>query len=275
MNASMKSTGRSLRIATENLIGRMHETLRGTQVIPWGSPVPSFGDLCKATVATLGLNPSCREFVDTQGKELSGAARRLHTLTSLGLKSWKEVEASHVDRILAASRQYFECNPYDGWFRALDEIIVGTGASYYDSSQHACHLDLIPYATACKWADLSVTERRRLLDATSDTLGMLLRSSQVRLLILNGQTVVTSLQKAAGVTFECEEQRDWSLPRGSGVGVRGLAYTGVIRQIGGVELDNPIQVVGYNHNIQSSFGVTTSVKEAIRDWVEDVAGVRA
>ena len=52
-------------------------------VIRWGSPVPSFGDLTKSDVATLGLNPSNKEFVDNSGNELSGSERRFHTLKSL------------------------------------------------------------------------------------------------------------------------------------------------------------------------------------------------
>ena len=47
-----------------------------TEVIPWGSPVPSFGDLSISRVATLGLNPSNREFVDESGGELQGPLRR-------------------------------------------------------------------------------------------------------------------------------------------------------------------------------------------------------
>jgi hypothetical protein len=39
-------------------------------VIPWSSPVLSLGDVTMARVATLGLNPSNREFVDGDGKEL-------------------------------------------------------------------------------------------------------------------------------------------------------------------------------------------------------------
>ena len=56
-----------------------------TDMIPWSCPVPAFGDLLNSFVATLGLNPSNREFVDEEGNELEGAARRLHTLRSLSL----------------------------------------------------------------------------------------------------------------------------------------------------------------------------------------------
>ena len=41
--------------------------LAEADVIPWGCPVPSFGDLSSSQVATLGLNPSNKEFVDEVG----------------------------------------------------------------------------------------------------------------------------------------------------------------------------------------------------------------
>src|SRR5260370_1920150 len=122
----------------------------GTDVIRWGCPVPSFGDLSNATVATLGLNPSNREFVDEVGDELQGSYRRFHTLKSLGLASWSDVDARHLRLILESCRTYFLGNPYDRWFKKLDQVVAGTGASFYDGSCVACHLDLIPYATTRK-----------------------------------------------------------------------------------------------------------------------------
>src|SRR3977135_1806902 len=98
------------------LIDRLDSSaISGTNVIRWGCPVPSFGDLLSSQVATLGLNPSNREFVDESGKELQGASRRFHTLRSLGLKSWSEVDARHLRMIIDSCRTYFLGNPYDGW----------------------------------------------------------------------------------------------------------------------------------------------------------------
>ena len=56
------------------LIDRLDSTaISGTNAILWGCPVPSFGDLSSSQVATIGLNPSNREFVDESGNELQGA----------------------------------------------------------------------------------------------------------------------------------------------------------------------------------------------------------
>jgi hypothetical protein len=251
-----------------DLIGRLDKRLcKSTKVIPWSCPVPSFGNVSRSVIATLGLNPSNREFVDRSGRELDGLSRRLPTLNSLGLKKWSDVEATHVTMIAEACREYFSRNPYTGWFRALDHIMSGAGVSYYSDSCRACHLDLIPYATKCKWTDLAIRERSSLLAVGGDTLAGLLRDSSIRVLILNGQTVVTHLQKVANVEFQRTEMRQWTLPRKSGSGVVGVAFRGTLAQLSGVDLERSIVVLGYNHNLQSSFGVTTSVKKSIATWV--------
>src|SRR5574337_132908 len=168
------------------LVERLNDPqLFQASVIPWGSPVPSFGNLSSSKIATLGLNPSNREFVDEKGHELNGASRRFHTLNSLGLREWSEVTEKHLNLILDFCQNYFSRNPYDGWFKRLDYIISGTSMSYYFPSGEACHLDLIPYATACKWTDLNPNQRSLLLDLTGDTLGLLLKDSPVELLVLN------------------------------------------------------------------------------------------
>jgi hypothetical protein len=250
------------------LINRLDSSaISGTDVIRWGSPVPAFGDLSSAVVATLGLNPSNREFVDESGDELEGVSRRFHTLKSLGLRSWEEVDSRHLQMIIESCRFYFQGNPYDTWFKKLDQVISGTRASYYNSTSCACHLDLIPYATARKWTELSLRQRSCLLASTGDTLGLLLRDSRVRVLILNGRSVVQEFQAISGVALASDVMPTWSLPRQSSPDVRGLSYRGMIDSLSGTALGRDILVLGFNHNIQSSFGVTTEVIRAIRGWI--------
>jgi hypothetical protein len=250
------------------LINRLDSSaISRAKVIKWGCPVPSFGDLSNSRVATLGLNPSNREFVDESGKELQGKFRRFHTLRSLGLKSWSDIDARHLHKILESCRAYFLGNPYDQWFRRLDHVISGTNASYYNAMFGACHLDLIPYATACKWFDLTVRQRLSLLAIAGDTLGLLLRDTSVRVLILNGQSVVDHFQGIAGISLEKQEMPKWSLRRQGKPNVRGIAYTGMVDRLSGIELGNSILVLGFNHNLQSSFGVTTEVIQSIRSWI--------
>lgn len=241
--------------------------LRGLKVIPWAAPVLSFGDPSQARLATLGLNPSNREFVDVAGSELDGLHRRFHTLRSLGLKCWSDAKRVHLERIQESCNRYFAGNPYDHWFQALNKLIVGANASYYGMFAEACHLDLVPYATSCKWVELSSGQRSALLETSGDALGLLLRESAVEVLVLNGQSVIEHLQSVAGCKFVRSIVPEWTLPRREGEGVRGYAYTGSICQISGIGLGRQISVLGYSHNIQSSFGVTTKVKESIQQWI--------
>ena len=113
------------------LIDRLDsDAVIGTDIIPWSCPVPTFGDLTSPQLATLGINPSYREFVDPSGEELQGELRRFHTLESLGLETWSEADARHLELILDTYRSYFFCNPYNAWFKKLDFAISGANASY-------------------------------------------------------------------------------------------------------------------------------------------------
>lgn len=257
--------------ALRSLVERLDDPIVAeTNIIPWSSPIPSFGDLSKSRIATLGLNPSNREFVDPSGAELDGPLRRFHTLKSLGLNRWSDTSYEQLVKIERTCVDYFKWNPYDAWFKELDSLFSGFSSYYHvQKSQTACHLDLIPYATSCKWTELSSSQRVKLLSFAGDTLGLLLRGSPVMTLVLNGQTVVRNIEEISETSMEQREIPSWTLPRKTGRGVRGVAYTGSIRKICGVDLGRDITVLGFNHNIQSSFGVTREVKAQIRCWISN------
>lgn len=242
-------------------------TLQGSSVLDWGCPVTHFGEVGRAEVATLGINPSNREFVDEAGRELGGEQRRFPTLRSLNLEGWEAASSSDLDRIVEACDGYFWGNPYDRWFRVLDEAIRATGASYYSKTQPAVHLDLVPYATSDKWGALPGRTRRELLAAGNDLLGRLLLGTRISLLVLNGRSVVSALQQSTGVELAELRCPQWDLPRGADKPVRGRAYVGALDRLGRVQLDRAIKVVGFNHNLQSSFGVTRKAIEEISSWI--------
>jgi len=240
-----------------------------TGVIDWSCPVPSFGDPSRSRIATLGINPSNREFVDENGEELAGSRRRFHTLHSLSLRSWADADCRHLRLIDRTCREYFQRNPYDRWFKRLDGIVIGAGASYYDELSSACHLDVIPYATREKWTNLAPTQKAALLGIGGDALGSLLRESAIGVLILNGRAVVNYVERLTQTPLAAVEKAAWSLSRGSRAKVIGIAYKGWIDSIGGVNLDRRVLALGFNHNIQSSFGVTRETVHAIRCWVAE------
>ena len=254
------------------LIDRLDsDAVVGMDIIPWSCPVPAFGDWLTPKVATLGINPSYREFVDRSGEQLQGPYRRLHTLDSLGIESWSEADARHLELIMDSCRSYFFRNPYDTWFKKLDFAIAGTAVSYYDNPSSACHLDLVPFATIRRWNELSTQQRTSLLSLTGDTLGITLRDSQIRLLVLNGSSVVKAFQSVAGLSLHAKEVPTWSLGRRSKSKVRGIAFTGTVRTVSNVKLDREITILGFNHNLQSSYGVTLEVISSIREWITRTA----
>jgi hypothetical protein len=237
-----------------------------SNILEYGAPVPSFGDPDSATVATLGLNPSCFEFINRDGAELDGEIRRFPTLGSLGITSWEQASDVHLSSIASSCSTYFKRNPYDSWFGQLDALLRAANFSYYGDSG-ACHFDLVPYATICKWSDLSVRERKLLIDLSGTTLAELIEQSAVRALILNGASVVSEFEKLVGNQLPKIQMDEWTLPRKSGQGVRGYAVSGRVHAIAGKPLSRPLLVIGFNHNIQSSFGVTSRVRNAIAHWI--------
>ena len=255
--------------AMTTLIDDLDSSSLNSEVLGWASPVPYFGAIDQALVATVGINPSNREFADIAGAELHGPARRFHTLGSLGVSNWSEATGADVRRIARACDDYFENNPYRQWFDVLDRLLGVGGASLYARPAliRACHLDLVAFATCEKWGALSGDTRRSLVQAGRRSMATIIRDSNLRLLILNGRSVVREFESFAGAELVASAVPEWTLRRRSGPGVPGVSYTGTVREIAGVHLDREVSVIGYNHNLQSSFGVTTVVTRSIGERV--------
>ncbi len=245
------------------------QKLENLEIIPWSSPIISFGNIETSQIATLGINPSDREFIDVNGVELRNSERRFHTLNSLGIQNWTEADLNQLKQIDICTKDYFLRNPYDSWFKRLDYIIAGSSKSYYFPSHEACHLDLIPWATRVKWSNLKTKQQEKLLELSANILGSILKDSKIQVLVLNGQTVVSNLEKISSTGLKKKEILDWKLKRKTSADVKGYSYKGYIEKIGEIYLDEKILVLGYNHNIQSSFGVTSEVQSSIRKWISE------
>ncbi len=236
-------------------------------IIPWSSPIPGFGNFQSAPLATMGINPSNREFTCSENIELEGASRRFPTLRSMGLERWTAAGPREQKAIISACLHYFSGTPYDLWFGKLDGIIKGTGYSFYQTETPACHLDLVPWATRKKWSYLNSTSRRRLVNQGAPFLAEIINSSSIRVIVLNGRTVIEGLLEIAEHEGQSRKMKTWELPRNSTPGVSGYAFEGFLHSIGGVKLRKKIYYLGYNHNLQSSFGVTKSVQSSIGSWI--------
>ena len=170
------------------------------------------------------------------GRELCGPSRRFHTLSSLRLHSWSEVDARHLATIIETHDSYFTHNPYDRWFDRLDKVISGANVSYYDPDRSACHLDIVPFATAKKWSDLSTRQRAVLIEASAESLALTLRASTIGTVVLNGISVVRAFEALAGVRFDRDAVPSWTLRRRRTRDVTGIAYKGCVDAMAGVNL---------------------------------------
>jgi hypothetical protein len=237
-------------------------------LIPWTSPVIAFGDPQRARVATLGLNPSAREFVDAQGRELVGPERRFHSMASLGLSVWSSISDSQFFMLERSCLDYFARNPYKQWFDQL-EFLLGHSSSYYATSTDVvsmCHLDLVPFASRERWGAISASLRAGLIAEYGELLLRILSWSRIETLVLNGRSVVTEFVRLSGVSLLATPRTGWALRSGAR-SVPGVSFSGTMRLRRGSRTVG-IRILGFSHNIQSSFGVTRQVREAIRLWLE-------
>ena len=181
--------------------------LKKLGVIEWGAPVPVFGSFDDSEVATVGLNPSNKEFINSAGQELRGLERRFHSLQSLGIDRWNNLETSKLSVLEKSCSEYFKGNPYDQWFNVLDNLMLGIGHSFYDyKGKSACHLDLVPFATNEKWGSLLKEDKHDLINISTKSFIETLSNSKIKLLILNGESVVRLFSDITQTVFERKKQ---------------------------------------------------------------------
>lgn len=227
-------------------------------VVVGSTPVVAFGDPQRAEVATLGINPSAREFVEG-GRLLSGPARRLATLASVGATATEQLTDAQVRDVMDDCAVYFspDRNPYMRWFDPLDRLMVaGLGVSYRDGT--ACHLDLVQWATDPVWGKLPPETRSLLLADGVPHLREQLRYANTRLVLLNGRQVLNHVEETGLAVLEPLQQLHvgavrCTLMAGEGSGVRFL---------------------GWSTNLQSSFGVSLAFRERLAAWLAEMVRER-
>src|SRR5579864_6836456 len=145
---------------------RLYERLRrspGASTVPGSLPVLFFGDLFSAEVASVGLNPSDREYLTNDGVLLAGPAQRFATTDSLGADNRSSLSDEQCAEAVRWMRNYFQPGKsvYSPWFNALTRVIDGFGASFHAGS--SAHLDLVQESTKPVWSELDGLEREELL----------------------------------------------------------------------------------------------------------------
>lgn len=182
---------------------RLHARLRcgpSEFTVPGSLPVLFFGDLPAARAATVGINPSRREYTDGQGQELTGLQRRFETLQSLGAADRSGLTPAQCDRAIATMRAYFRPGgPAYSWFAPLARVLRGMGLDY--ATGEVAHLDLVQEATDPTWSTLVATdptEAEALRAADAPFLRWQIDAFPLHLLVCNGRTVLDAVRRLTG-----------------------------------------------------------------------------
>lgn len=172
--------------------------------VPGSLPVLFFGDLIRAEVASVGLNPSDQEYLSRAGVLLSGLAQRFAALESLAATDRASLSEAQCADAVDWMRNYYEPGRpiYGSWFNALTRVVEGFGASFHDRS--AAHLDLVQESTSPVWSALPQDERQALLDRDLPFLEWLVRAFPLRAVICTGKTVSVNVRRQLGVVVEEE-----------------------------------------------------------------------
>ena len=227
----------------------------GVRVVAGSTPVVAFGDLRKAGVATLAINPSFGEFLHTDDRERDGAHRRLETLRSLRCESLGTATRDAIERAFRSCNSYFARRPY-AYFGKLEIVLNRLKKSFYDGS--ACHLDLVQWATKPRWIKLEPWEREKLLQADVPFLKRQLSHEHLRLIVINGSGVREQFERFFEMPLE-----DVRFPRQPSLEVSGGPSISFFQ--GRTSSDQ--HVIGWNINLQSTFGVSRKNVEAVAERI--------
>ena len=123
------------------------------EIVPFSTPVVSFGDPNEASMVTVGINPSSLEFFKGSKvkKLLAPGEKRLVDTETLGIELGTTLNRDQAIRVIVGCYNYFKTKPYD-WFDHLEENANKVfGYSYKNGS--SAHLDLVQWATDPVWGN--------------------------------------------------------------------------------------------------------------------------
>jgi hypothetical protein len=220
-------------------------------VLDQSLPVPFFGKYRTAVAATISLNPSANEFESNKGDWLIGDKRRLSSLQSLNASSGQKLSMEMLQTAHNDCENYFSRGQaYWTWFRHLENLLKPFQFSYETGT--LVHLDISPWATKPKWAELMSHQQQELITNGGAFLKWILRNFQIKYVFLNGRTSLDSFTSLMHcdkqtITESIEKKKTWRLVTSS------------------LSLPNSrqIKLFGWNNYIQQS-GVSTCLREFLK-----------
>ena len=176
----------------------MQPYLPGHHIVLGSTPVTSFGNPHTSRIATLGINPSSREFLNETGNLLSGGEKRLTDFETLGKVDQLSLTRLEAERVITGCYGYFKTgNHYPTWFNAMEKFALAPiGASYFGDLADTCHLDLVQWATNPVWDQIAESDiKATLLKSDKEFLHHQLTYYRFERLLLNGRTVINNFKK--------------------------------------------------------------------------------
>lgn len=173
-------------------------------IVEQSIPIPFFGNIERARVATISLNPSNLEFVSrNHGPLLSGAAKRFADRHVLGAADGDTLDDAQVAAAYDSLINYFSNRPYTRWFDVLNNYAGKLfGASYYDGTM--VNLDIYPWATQDKWSELRATDKRAAMREYG-LLKEILSAGVFEYIYINGKGVKEQLEEYFGHGLQIKE----------------------------------------------------------------------
>jgi hypothetical protein len=160
------------------LLDKISGPLPTTVKIVEGSvPIVFFGNVEKAEIATLSLNPSNVEF------EHNGV-RRCVDRKQLRVSDNQKLNSEQAESVYQSLLLFFKVNPYKTWFNPMNKLFQSKGYEYYNDK--IVHLDISPWATSNKWDSLRREERESIIDTT--IIENVIEKCGIKKLFINGKT---------------------------------------------------------------------------------------
>ena len=221
---------------------RLHAGPVHPEVVVQGStPVLAFGPFRTARTATLGINPSCAEFIDATKTLYPETRRRLATLPWLGVETLAGASDEALQAVVDQSDTYFRRQPYMKWFGKFREVLASLDADYLNGS--ACHLDLVQWATLPIWRGLTGQVQRDLVDADASFLTRQISEEMIEVVLVNGSTAMAELRRSQRRPIIVEHVET----------ITSCSYQPCKVYAG--RINERVQLFGWSTNLQSSLGV--------------------
>jgi hypothetical protein len=198
LTSNFKNRGREMAIP-DYVSKRISRPASLKYIVEGSTPVVCFGDITRAQVVTIGINPSSSEFTKIVNHErvlLTGAERRLSDLQYLKASSTESLSTNQIATIWHDCLNYFDGPYYEKWFSKMQETVVTPARGSYEG-RTAAHLDLIQWATDPLWKDMleiDAVVAQEHLSADFPFLDQQINESSAKFFFLSGSPVIDSLR---------------------------------------------------------------------------------